>query len=85
MPESQSHYKYVEGNLTLKWAQSHKHKQTNTHTHAQHQSHLIGLKTPSLHAVPPEGQYAVLETNCKEIKTKRLKKMNTELSLGSWP
>lgn len=32
MPESQSHYKYVEGNLTLKWAQSHKHKQTNTHT-----------------------------------------------------
>lgn len=61
------------------------HNRTNTHTHAQHQSHLIGLKTPSLHAVPPEGQYAVLETNCKEIKTKRLTKMNTELSLGSGP
>ena len=57
---------------------------THIHTHTQNQSHLIGLKTPSLHAVPPEGQYAVLETNYKEIKTKRITKMNTELSLDSW-
>lgn len=34
--------------------------------HSAAPSHLVGLEASSLHAVSPEGQDAVLETNCRE-------------------